>query len=178
MLLKEQKLKQIINKEKTVVSVAEELQVSRQSVHKWLCRYKRFGIEGLIVKKKKGGKVAHNRTSAEIELLVTQIAKKYWNDGVETLHDYLLHENNIELHPTTIYRILKRNDMRYTTQYPHTRVKWKKRLYAHQIPGVELQMDTKYPFGYKQGKVITPSLMMQLDGSLLGVTVLLMQTTP
>ena len=154
MLLKEEKLKQIINKEKTVISVAQELQVSRQSVHKWLCRYKRFGIDGLITKEKKRCKIAHNRTSTEIEMLVIQIAGKYWNDGVETLHDNLLYENNIELHPTTIYRILKRNNIRYTTQYPHTRKKWKKKLYAHQIPGLELQMDTKYPYGYKQGKVI------------------------
>lgn len=82
------------------------------------------------------------------------MADTYWNDGVETLHDHLLYENNIDLHSTTIYRILKRNNIRYTTNYPHTRKKWKKRLYAHQIPGKELQMDTKYPFGYKQGRVI------------------------
>jgi transposase len=154
MQLKEQKLKQIINKEKTVVAVSKELSVSRQSIHKWLSRYKRYGIDGLISKKKTGCKKAHNRTSPEIEQLVINIANKYWNDGVETLHDHLLYENNIDIHPTTIYRILKRNDIRYTTKYPHTRKKWKKQLYAHQIPGQELQMDTKYPYGYKQGKVI------------------------
>ena len=48
MLLKEQKLKQIINKQKTVTDVADDLSVSRQSIHKWLSRYKRFGIDGLI----------------------------------------------------------------------------------------------------------------------------------
>jgi transposase InsO family protein len=154
MLLKETKLKQIINKEKTVTSVAQELSVSRQSIHKWLNRYNRFGIDGLIQKKKTGQKTAHNRTSPEIEQLVINISETYWNDGVETIHDHLLFENNIDIHPTTIYRILKRNDVRYTTKYPHTRKKWKKQLYAHQIPGHELQMDTKYPFGYKQGKVI------------------------
>lgn len=154
MLLKEQKIKQIINKEKTVVSVANELSVSRQSIHKWLARYKRYGIEGLITKTKTGCKKAHNKTSVEIEQLVINLSQKYWNDGVETLHDHLLYENNLDLHPVTIYRILKRNDIRYTVKYPHTRKKWKKQLYSHQIPGLELQMDTKYPFGYKQGKVI------------------------
>ena len=154
MLLKENKLKQIINKEKTVVAVSKELQVSRQSIHKWLCRYRRFGIEGLVVKKKQGCKIAHNRTSPEVEWLVINLSWKYWNDGVETLHDRLLYENNIDLNSTTIYRILKRRNVRYTTNYPHTRKKWKKKLYAHQIPGKELQMDTKYPFGYKEGKVI------------------------
>lgn len=128
--------------------------VSRQSVHKWLLRYKRFGIDGLVTKKKTGCKNAHNRTSEEIEQLVITLSHKYWNDGVETLHDHLMYENNIDLHPTIIYMILKRNNVRYTNNYPHTRKKWKKQLYAHKIPGLELQMDTKYPFGYKQGRVI------------------------
>jgi len=149
MTLKEKKLKEIIRKEKTVTVVAEELSVSRQSVHKWLLRYKRFGIDGLLTKKRVGCKKAHNRTSPEVEQLVVAIANRYWNDGVETLHDHLMYENNIDLHPTTIYRILKRNNVRYTTMYPRTRLKWKKKLYAHEVPGQELQMDTKYPFGYK-----------------------------
>lgn len=154
MLLKEKKLQEIINKEKTAIEVARELSVSRQTIHQWLCRYRRFGTDGLLAKPRKKYPSAHNRTPPEIEQLVVNIANKHWNDGVETLHDWLLYENNIDLHPTTIYRILKRNDIRYTTQYPHTRMKWKKQLYAHQVPGQELQMDTKYPFGYKQGKVI------------------------
>ena len=53
MNLKENKLKSIINKEKSVVEVAKELEVSRQSIHKWLARYKRFGIGGLTTVKKK-----------------------------------------------------------------------------------------------------------------------------
>lgn len=137
-----------------MTSVAEELSVSRQTIHKWLNRYKRFGIDGLITKNRKRRGTAHNRTSKEVEQLVINISKKYWNDGVETLHDRLIYENNIDLHPTTIYRILKRNNVRYTDNHPETRKKWKKQLYAHQIPGQELQMDTKYPYGYKQGKVI------------------------
>jgi len=155
MQLQQSKLEDILNKKITVVSAAKDLDVSRQSVHKWLVRYRRYGIDGLLVKKaKKRVKTVHNKTSYEIEILVENIAKKYWNDGVETLHDRLQHEYNIALHPTTIYRILKRNNIRYTTKYPHTKMRWKKKLYAHTIPGKELQMDTKYPFGYKQGKVI------------------------
>lgn len=154
MQLKENKLKSIINKEKTVVSVAEDLNVSRQTIHKWLIRYKRFGIDGLITKKRTGSKPAHNRTSEEIEQLVINLSHEYFTDGVETLHDRLQYEYNITLHPTTIYRILKRNNVRYTDRYIHTKKRWKKQLYAHQTPGLELQMDTKYPFGYKEGKVI------------------------
>jgi transposase InsO family protein len=130
------------------------LAISRQSIHRWLSRYKRFGIQGLVTKKKTGCKNPHNRTPFELEQLVIDLSKKHWNDGVETLHDHLLHENNVYLHPTTIYRILKRNYIRYTDNYSHTQKKWKKKLYSHQTPGKELQMDTKYPYGYKEGKVI------------------------
>lgn len=154
MQLKETKLTAIIQKEATVISVARDLSVSRQSVHKWLARYKRFGVDGLITQPRKGNATAHNRTSGEVEQLVANVAHQYFADGVETLHDRLEHEYNLTLHPTTIYRILKRNDVRYTRNYQHTTMRWKKRLFAHAVPGLELQMDTKYPFGYKQGRVI------------------------
>jgi len=152
--LQEEKLEQIISKQITVVTAAKEVGVSRQSVHKWLNRYKRYGIDGLVSKPTKKREKAHNRTSPEIEILVEQVARIYWNDGVETLHDRLQSEYNLILHPTTIYRILKRNEIRYTDNYTKTKKRWKKQLYAHATPGKELQMDTKYPFGYTQGKVI------------------------
>jgi len=154
MFLKEEKLKEIINKRKTVVGVANDLNVSRQTIHKWLSRYKRFGPDGLFERKRTGCKQASNRTPEEVEQLVINLAHKYFTDGVETLHDRLEYEYNLTLHSTTIYRILKRHNVRYTDTYTRTKKRWKKQLYAHQVPGLELQMDTKYPYGYKQGKVI------------------------
>jgi len=154
MLLQEEKLRDIIAKQKTVTSVASELSVSRQTVHKWLSRYRRFGHDGLIAKRKKHRVPAHNRTPEEIERIVIGSAKEYWFDGVETLHDRIKYEYGITLNSSTIYRILKRTGTRYTDGYASTSYSWKKMLYVHQEPGKELQMDTKYPFGYKQGKVI------------------------
>jgi len=148
------KIEMIMKKQQSVSSVALELNVSRQTLHTWINRYKRYGVDGLLRKKRKITYITHNKTSKELETLVIQLSKTYWNDGVQTLADHLQYENNITLNPSTIYRILKRNNIRYTTKYPHTRKKWKKRLYAHSVPGKELQMDTKYPFGYKQGQVI------------------------
>jgi transposase InsO family protein len=103
---------------------------------------------------KKKKRLAHNRTSEALEECVISLAKDYRSDGVETLADRLEYEYNTTLHPTTIYRILKRNNIRYTQYYVGTKKRWKKQLFAHKIPGKELQMDTKYPHGYKQGKVI------------------------
>lgn len=154
MILKEKKLQEILEKKKKVTHVAKELNVSRKTIHQWLVRYQRFGIEGLVRKQNKRRTIAHNRTSFEVEHVVIPLAQQHWNDGVQTRSDHLQYEHNIILNPSTIYRILKRNNIRYTTTYPHTRKKWKKKLYAHKVPGLELQMDTKYPFGYKQGQVI------------------------
>ncbi|MDA3814834.1 MAG: IS481 family transposase [Patescibacteria group bacterium] len=154
-MLQEEKLNQIIKKERKVIDVAKDFNVTRQTIHKWLSRYKRFGIAGLIKKqRKKLICVPHNKTSEEIEQLVINLAREYFHDGVESLADRLQHEYNTSLHPTTIYRILKRKEVRYTENYPHTQKRWKKQLYSHKVPGKELQMDTKYPHGYKQCKVI------------------------
>jgi transposase InsO family protein len=154
MLLKQEKLKNIMCKQATASAVAKDLNVSRQTIHKWLLRYKRFGLDGLIVSKRKSYPKAHNRTSKEMETLIGNLADEYWQDGVETLADRLQCEYNTTLNPTTIYRILKRNGIRYTDTYPYIKKRWKKQLFSHQTAGLEMQMDTKYPFGYKQGKVI------------------------
>lgn len=149
------KLESIIKKKQTIISVAQEMNVSRQTIHKYLIRFRRFGGDGIRrVQAKRRYQPAHNKTSEALEQCVIQLAKEYRADGVETLSDRLKYEYNTTLHPTTIYRILKRNNIRYTKYYEATKKRWKKQLFSHQIPGQELQMDTKYPHGYKQGKVI------------------------
>ncbi len=154
LMLQEEKLIQIINKQSKVTAVAEEFKVTRQTIYKWLHRYKRFGLAGLLKQKRKHSHTAHNRTSDEVEQLVVNLAQQYYYDGVETLSDHLQFEYHLTLHPTTIYRILKRKGIRYGKYQTWTKKRWKKQLYAHQIPGKELQMDTKYPWGYKEGTVI------------------------
>lgn len=154
LMLQEEKLTQIIKKHEKITEVALEFNVSRQTIHKWLNRYRRFGICGLMKQKRKHTHISHNRTPLEIEQLVVNIAQEYFCDGVETLSDRLQFEFNITLHPTTIYRILKRKVIRYGERQTWTKKRWKKKLFFHQVPGKELQMDTKYPHGYKEGKVI------------------------
>jgi len=149
------KLDNIVNKKQTVVSVARELNVSRQTIHKHLIRYKRFGGDGIKQAQiRKRRCPARNRTPEALEQCVIELAQKYIADGAETLADRLQYEYNTALHPATIYRILKRNNIRYTEYYTATKKRWKKQLFSHQVPGQELQMDTKYPHGYKEGKVI------------------------
>jgi len=152
--LKEAKIIETLKRTKTILAVSKELGVSRQSVHKWIIRYKRFGIDGLIRRKKKYQGVPHNKTPSDIEEKVVNISQKYWQDGVQTLHDRLLYEAHIDVHPTTIFRILKRRKIRYVEGYIDTQRRWKKKLYAHEKEGMEIQMDTTYPYGYGAEKVI------------------------
>lgn len=154
MQLVEEKLLAIINKTTSVTAVADELNVTRQTIYTWKARYQRFGIDGLIKPRKRRTDTPHNKTSLEIEQLVINIAGTYWTDGVEALSDHLARLYNLTINPTTVYRILKRKGVRYGEYHPRTTKRWKIKLYSHQIPGLELQMDTKYPFGYKQGRVI------------------------
>ena len=154
MQLVEEKLLAIINKQSTVTGVAEGLNVTRQTIYTWKARYERFGIDGLIKDRKKRSDTPYNKTSIEIEQLVINTARTYWQDGVEALADHIQRLNNLTINPTTVYRILKRKGIRYGEHQPRTTKRWKIKLYSHQTPGLELQMDTKYPFGYKQGRVI------------------------
>lgn len=154
MNLVEEKLRAIINKHMRVTDVARELSVTRQTIYTWKARYKRFGIDGLMKERKKRTDRPHNKTPEEIEQLVINTAGTYWKDGVETLADQLERLYNLSINPSTVYRILKREGVRYSEHHPRTTKRWKIKLYAHQTPGLELQMDTKYPFGYKQGRVI------------------------
>jgi len=154
MSLVEEKLNAIINKRLSVTNAATQLAVTRQTIYTWKARYKRFGIDGLIKERTKRTDRPHNKTSEEIEQLVINTARTYWKDGVEALSDHIQRLYNLTINPTTVYRILKREDIRYGEHHPRTTTRWKKQLYAHQVPGLELQMDTKYPFGYKQGRVI------------------------
>lgn len=154
MQLKLTKLNEIINGNASVSGVARELNVTRKTVHVWLLRYRRYGEDGILPTKRKKQGIARNRTPLAIEQLVVQLADEYWMDGVQELGDRLSFLHNIQLNPTTIYRILKRLNVRYTGNQPRTQRRWKKQLYVHEIPGIELQMDVVYPFGRGQGKAI------------------------
>lgn len=116
------KLDKIIKEEQTVISAAQQMSVSRQTIHKYLARYRRFGEDGIRrAQAKRRYQPAHNKTAEALERCVIELAGRHSADGVETLADRLQYEYNTTLHPTTIYRILKRNNIRYTKYYEATK---------------------------------------------------------
>lgn len=147
------KIQEIINKEITVVQVARELTVTRKTVHQWLARYKRLGDSWLYPRKPWPKHWSPpNRTAKRIERLVIDISKEQRFKWPITIWDRLEEEYNIKLHPTTIFRILKRNHVRYNDKY--VRFKRPSKLYSLWKPWQEMQLDTCFPLWYGEGVIV------------------------
>src|SRR3989338_708867 len=103
-------------------------------------RYLKDGESTLIVEKPgpKAGNHAANRTPENIEEIVEVLAVKHPELGPLPLSEKL-EEKRIYLNETTVWRILKRRQVRYTAQYK----RWKQdpKFYCLDAPGRELQMD-------------------------------------
>jgi len=151
-LMKKKLLDDIITKKRKINEVAEILCVSRQSISKWLAKYKYEGEFGLSPKKpgpKQG--FAWNKTSKKIENIVINIAQNNPFKGPDWISDQL---KNISIHlnQSTVYRILKRRKIRYYHNYKHKRRK--KKAYCLDSPGREVQIDCCFPWGYQKNAVV------------------------
>ena len=129
------------------------LDVSRQTVSKWLAKYRVEGEAGLAPKKSgpKNG-TTWNRTPETIEDLVCELAREHSYKGPDWMADKLEEKYMIQLNQSTIYRILKRKKVRYYQNYRHKRRK--KKAYCLDRPGRELQVDVHFPFGYARKAVV------------------------
>lgn len=151
--LRIEKVQLILERKITVCKVALELHVSRKTIHKRICRYKKRWEEGLYPRKpwpKHGPPV--NRTPERIEDIVVKIAQEYRFKGPITIGDLLEDEYNIKLDPTTIFRILRRRHVRYNNYYK--RFKRPKRLYVLWNPWQEVQLDVSFPLWYEEDIVV------------------------
>ena len=108
-----QKLDELIANKKTVTVIADELQVSRQTVYKWLSKYKRDNTEFAKALRERSTLSAHNKIPSQIESVVISIAEKNPEDSVSALTAKLKNNYKIVLNSATVFRILKRNNIRY-----------------------------------------------------------------
>lgn len=142
----------VIKKRRKTSEVATILWVSIRAVQKRTCRYKYNGIQGLIRSKPWPKQwTAHNKTKEEVEEIVAFLGMKYKRDWPERLK-IRLYDMGISIDKTTVYRILKRRKVRYYDVYKKEK-KYRK-LYSLELPWMELQMDTRYPFGRHRQFVI------------------------
>ena len=153
-LLRQQLLEEILKKRRKMNDVADVLHVRRETVSRWLAKYKFEGIDGITPKKSgpKKGSIIANKTSEIIEDTLCNLAKNNPYKGPIGLRDILEEQYNMYLHSTTIYRILKRKNVRYGRYY-HA-LKKKRKLYCLDLPGREMQLDVCFPFGYARSLVV------------------------
>src|SRR3989338_887615 len=94
---------------------------------------------------------APNRTPEAMEEHLAALARLHPDKGPIDLADLLEESSGRKIHPVTVWRILKRQKIRYGTVYK----RWKDppTLYCLDTPGEELQLDACYPFGRSRGIV-------------------------
>lgn len=151
--VKEHLIQDVIKKKRKTSEVATILRVSMRTIQKRICRYKYDGIQGLMRWKPwPKNWVAYNRTPEETEEIVVFLAMKYKQEWPERLKMRLDEKYWIHMNQTTVYKILKRRNVRYYNAYQ--KEKKQRKMYSLEIPWMEIQMDTWYPFGYQRKFVI------------------------
>lgn len=143
-------LQEVIDKKRTLNDLVTILWVSRQTLSTWKAQYVYWGVAELLPKKPWPKVWSHvvNRTPSALEEHICLLARKHWERWPQLLADLLEEEDSITIHPTTIWRILKRRSVRYG--YWYRRLKKKKKLYSLDIPGRELQLDVSFPWWYQK----------------------------
>ena len=146
-------IKDVSEKKRKAKDVAIILRVSIRTINKRRCRYEYNGIQGLIRSKPwPKSWVAYNRTKEETEEIVSFLWMKYKQEWPERLRMRLDEKYGIHMNQTTVYRILKRRNVRYHNAYQ--KEKKQRKMYTLEIPWMEMQVDTWFPFGRHRQFVI------------------------
>jgi len=150
-------IEDILSKKRQVNEVAEIMWVSRKTVHKWKCRYEYYWVAWLLPEKSwpKAWR-CWNRTDKEIEEKVMEYGNNYKKEWPVRLSMRLEEECGIKIDQSTIYRILKRRNIRYYMDYSKEKKIRKKKatLYVLDNPWREVQLDTSFPYGRRRKLVI------------------------
>jgi putative transposase len=146
-------IEDVIKKKRKTSEVATILRVSMRTIQRRICRYKYNGIQ-LLIRSKPWPKswMAYNRTQKEIEEIVVFLAMKYKQEWPANLKIRLDEKYGIYMDQSTIYRILKRINVRYYNAYQ--KEKKQRKMYSLEIPWIEIQVDAWYPFGRHRKFVI------------------------
>lgn len=147
MLVKKNILDRYIRKSLTRAEVAKLLSMHPNAVSRLKDNYVTHGDVALTGRKPgpKPGKRPHNRTPEEVEDIIVAEAFKHPEWGPVPLKDHVQEVHGVAVDQTTIWRILGRKKIRYTTHYK--RFVQEPKLYCLDTPGKVLQMDACYPFG-------------------------------
>jgi transposase len=146
-MLKKNILDQLVAKEINRSEAAKRLSMHPNAVSRLKTRYEEEGEASLMPAKPgpKPGGIPYNRTKEELEDTIVALAIKQPYEGPVGIQDRLLDEYGIKLDSVTVWRILKRRNIRYGREYKEQKKEYT--LYCLDKPGKQLQMDGMYPFG-------------------------------
>ena len=144
--MKKEIFKRCLRKQMKWKEAAKILGIHPKSLSRLKKRYELLG-DCALIGRKPGPKryTPDNRTPEHIEKLVEELAERCPQLGPLPLAEKLEDDHSIKLNQSTVYRILKRRRVRYTTTYK----RWKQepKLYCLDEPGIEIQLDGSYPYG-------------------------------
>lgn len=108
MSLREELLLKVLAKEETVVELAKRYGVSRKTVYKWLQRYQRQGLSGLVDQSRRPLK-SPTKTTADLALEVVQLKKEHMRWGPKKIAAVMMRRHPAESVPAvaTIGRVLR-----------------------------------------------------------------------
>jgi transposase InsO family protein len=149
-------IKQVENGDLRVKKACELLGLSRPGLWKIRNRVREQGYtQRAVIGNKRGPKTYNrvwNRTPEHIEDRVVELRQKH-GVGPDRL-GWLLEDEDIYLHRSTIYRILVRRGVHRPKEKERKR---HNQLYRKGYPGEEVQMDTTEPFG-KGGPILISAI--------------------
>jgi len=148
-VLKWNLLQDIVDKKRKVYEVAEIFKVSRKTVWIRLHKYKKEWLPWIIPKKSwPKSWETHNRTEENLEQEICRLGKENHFEWPVWISDEIYDLYGITINQSTVYRILKRNNIRY--YYGYHGIKRKRILYVKDIPWRELQVDVSFPWWYQR----------------------------
>src|SRR5215467_3892630 len=139
----------VIRDGRTVMQVARDWNVSRQTLHAWLARYEANGLEGLANLSHRPAHCPHQMASeVEVQLLEMRRAKPYWGARRLALE---LARKGAQPAPSksAIYRSLVRAGVIDPLQRQRRQDKWKR--WERGVPMELWQMDVVHGFLLSDG---------------------------
>ena len=140
--VREQRVRFVVaaaRREKPLVALCQEFEISRPTGYLWLKRYEESGVAG-IAELSRRPRHSPERTSAELEGRVVQVRKQYPDWGARKLK-VVLGREKVQLTHSTIQRILSRYDLIRKQDRHRPAV----RRFERSAPNELWQMDFKGP---------------------------------
>lgn len=112
--------------------------ISRPTLRKWIKRYKKLGIDGLISRSRKPHHSPQRKVTPDTEATVLELRRDR-KLGARRIQNELLRNHQLSLSLATIHKILSRHNVKPLKPY---RRKKRFKRYQRPIPGDRVQMDT------------------------------------